>query len=212
MRLDNIDLLEECIAASDKGAWESRWAWAEAVRKSDYLCCPSGRLRHGKATELCERANKAGFRLTTTEIQYRLLLYKKAPTRQKLIQIADEFESYNDGRLDGFTPKQPEHKSRPQGTEEQPYLYADWSEILVKLEAETDHYAGLFEGFHGRPEAPFSAVIAEFDQREARVKEQWSKIRQGKKTVDEVLKIVPNAQNKSCYEIVQSLLAICVEA
>lgn len=204
MRLDQIDLLEKCIDAADKGAWEQRWEWADAVRKNDYLTGPSGRLRHGKEKELIERALSQRITLTAAEISHRLLLYKKAPTREKLATIGSQFDGYREGRQAGFTPKQPVD-SEPVPQPDQFDLYAAQIKNLVReLEEDQNFACSVYDLCEPQPDYMWTTYVAAFDQKEAKAKDEWKEIVREKKFIDKVQAKVPDCNSMTFSDVLEA--------
>lgn len=93
---------EAQIATADRGGIRQRWMWGLRLLSDIEKIAPAGGLRHGVAEALIQSAAKRGYKLSATEIRYRMQLARTYPTETQIANAVGDFETWHDLIQSGF--------------------------------------------------------------------------------------------------------------
>lgn len=85
---------EQYITAQDNGGIRKRWEYGRRLLMDGKATHPNGRLKHGVGDTLVANATASGYKLSLSEIRYRLQAGKTYDTEAKLAKILGEFDNW----------------------------------------------------------------------------------------------------------------------
>lgn len=94
---------EKAIAAADSGGIRQRWLWGlRLLRDPDAFSPGSRQLKPGQADLLIKAAKARGYKLSLTEIRYRMQCARTYKTDAEIHQATGEFDTWTDLIKAGF--------------------------------------------------------------------------------------------------------------
>ncbi len=106
MRYTRYLRLERHIAASDTGGIIERWRFGRRLLDDPAAVTPAKNLRHGVLDQLIAEANAQGFRLSKTEVNYRMQCGRAYASEAEISTACGDFKTWSDLRAAGFPPVQ----------------------------------------------------------------------------------------------------------
>jgi hypothetical protein len=96
MKLTQYTTREGQIRTADSGGIRQRWLWGLRLLADQEKIAPAGGLKHGVADALIEAAAKRGYKLSATEIRYRLQCARTYKTEAEIANAVGDFETWHD--------------------------------------------------------------------------------------------------------------------
>lgn len=105
--------LEKHIAASDTGGILERWRYGRTLLTDPKMTTPNGNLKDGRREQLIEEAAAAEFRISRTEIAYRLQCARAYETERQLFTAREQYADWTAFRNSGFPPVEIDDPGEP---------------------------------------------------------------------------------------------------
>lgn len=102
MKTSQYTQREAQIATADRGGIRQRWMYGLRLLADQEKIAPAGGLRHGVTDALIQSAAKRGYKLSATEIRYRMQLARTYPTETQIANAVGDFETWHDLIQAGF--------------------------------------------------------------------------------------------------------------
>lgn len=102
MRYTRYLRLEKNIAASDTGGITERWRFGRGLLADDKYTTPNGNLRNGARERLIAEAAIGGYKVSKSEIAYRLQCARAYETEAQLSTAREQFADWTSLREAGF--------------------------------------------------------------------------------------------------------------
>lgn len=157
---------EKAIVTAEAGGIRSRWLYGlRLLRDTEAMSPGGGGLRHGVADQLIAAAKQRDFKLSATEIRYRIQCARTYPTESQIANAVGDFTTWHDLIQAGF-PAYPATEDEPLAdhrTEEE--RRRDRAKVLLDLIGEQ---GSLFPLDQFEPtEATLKELLDYADQQEA---------------------------------------------
>jgi hypothetical protein len=94
MRTTQYTQREARIRTVDSDGIRQRWAWGLRLLADEEKLAPAGGLRHGVADALIAAATKRGYKLSASEIRYRMQCARTYPTEAQIAKVLGDFETW----------------------------------------------------------------------------------------------------------------------
>jgi hypothetical protein len=87
---------ERAIARADAGGIRERWLWGLRLLRDPEAMTQSGKsLQHGVTDQLIAAATARGYKLSASEIRYRLQCARTYPTEAEIAKVLGDFETWS---------------------------------------------------------------------------------------------------------------------
>lgn len=96
MKIAQYTQQEKAIAAADTKGIRGRWLWGLRILNDPEKIAPAGGLKQGVTESLIAAAEKAHLKLSASEIRRRMLCARAYKTEAEIVQVLDDFETWND--------------------------------------------------------------------------------------------------------------------
>lgn len=88
---------ERAIVRADAGSIRERWLWGlRLLHDPIAMSKGGGGLKHGVATELIAAAERAGLKLSASEVRYRLQCARTYPQAPQIAKVLGDFTAWSD--------------------------------------------------------------------------------------------------------------------
>ena len=105
---------EKAIAFCDGGGIRGRWRWGLRLLRDPEAMASEKSLKHGVTEQLIAAAKRAGFKLSQTEIRYRLQCARTYSTEGQIANAVGDFGSWHD-LIQARFPPYPADPEEPPG-------------------------------------------------------------------------------------------------
>ena len=96
---------EKAVEAADTNGIRERWFWGlRLLRDRDAISRTGGSLRHGIIEQLIAAEQRAGFKISEREIQWRLQAARTYSTESQIRTVSSDFRTWTELRVAGFPP------------------------------------------------------------------------------------------------------------
>jgi hypothetical protein len=102
MRYARYLRLEKYIAASDTGGVIERWRYGRRLLEDGDATTPNGNLKHGVLDKLLGHAAAQGYKISKSEINYRMQCARAYATEAEISTACGDFKTWSDLRAAGF--------------------------------------------------------------------------------------------------------------
>lgn len=198
---------EKYITTQDAGGIRKRWEYGRRLLEDRTTTHPNGRLKHGVGDTLVGNATASGYRLSHSEIRYRLQAGKTYETEAKLAKILGEFDNWWSLIQAGFPAVEaPDDDVEPHDPRDSDEKWRDFRNEMERRNAQNPHQGALWDvpdiiphDTYG-PRAPVDSLVAYIDERERMTANFVKKDAEIRAYVDELVAATGGNLNMSWYE------------
>jgi hypothetical protein len=197
---------EKYIAASDNGGIIERWKYGRRLLEDGEATTPAGNLRHGVLDRLITHATARGYKLSKSEINYRLQCARAYKTEAEISTACGDFATWSDLRAAGFPAVEVPDSGEPYDPRDADEKWRDFRDEQARREAENSQQGALFElpvhFSHDTfgPRTPLSTLIAACDESERYTANMQKRDEERRAYVDELTAAADGNVSMTWYE------------
>lgn len=184
--------LEKNIAASDTGGILERWRYGRRLLSDGTATTPNGNLRNGVRERLIAEAAAGGYKISKSEIAYRLQCGRAYETEAQLSTAREQYSDWTSLREAGFPPVEMPADAEPYDPREADEKWRDFRSEQERRKAENPEQLAfelpsMFSHDTYGPRTHLSDLIAACDESERMTANFVKRDNERRAYVDELL-------------------------